>query len=248
MRSRSARTSLCRPPASWTHWLPRVWTSCVSTRSGSLGVTRCSISSSERPTVTTLLPGCRTRHEPWEIEALLRLGVQVVTVPHVRSAEEARSVVASVFHPPKGQREPSVPPGLPGLDGDEYRRWASEDVLVGCQIEDEAGIEHYLEIVRVEGIDIIHTGRNDLAEALGVPGEQFHPTVLEMERRIVEAALEAGKQVSLFYPLTVQGFELAQQWIAKGVSIFALDIDHRALSATYTAAVSAVRGLSAGLP
>jgi len=90
-------------------------------------------------------------------------------------------------------------------------------------------IANYREIIAVEGVDIIHTGRTDIARAIGVPGEQFHPRVLEVERRIVEATLEAGKQASLLYPLTEQGMELAADLIQLGVRIFALDMDYRVL-------------------
>jgi 4-hydroxy-2-oxoheptanedioate aldolase len=181
----------------------------------------------------------RVRNDPWEIARTLDLGVQVITIPSVSSAGEAEQAVASVFHPPLGQREPSMPATVHDRDG--YMEWATSEILLGCQIETAEGIDNYREIIATEGVSIIHTGRTDIAAALGVPGEQFHPSVLDVERRIVEAAMDAGKQPTLMYPLSEAGYDHIEYWKERGVRIFALDTDYRVLHQAFLAAATRVR-------
>jgi 2-keto-3-deoxy-L-rhamnonate aldolase RhmA len=115
-------------------------------------------------------------------------------------------------------------------------------VLLSVQIEGTEGLQTYAEIVKVEGIGCIQTGRNDISLALGVPGEQFHPKVLEAEQRIVGAALDAGKQVSLVHPANEDGFERMARWIEQGVKIHTIEADLTALASFYSHALGRLKG------
>jgi 4-hydroxy-2-oxoheptanedioate aldolase len=189
-----------------------------------------------------LTPWARVRHDAWDIGRLLDLGVHALTVPGISSAAEARAVVAAAFGPPSGEREPSVPAGFGSSR--EYDEWSADQLIVGCQIETADGIGNYREIIGVPGVSVVHTGRNDIAAALGVPGEQFHPKVRDVERRVVEATMEAGKQPALMFPLTDDGYDRALHWIGQGVRIFALDNDYRVLQRAFSTAAGTIRARS----
>jgi len=131
---------------------------------------------------------------------------------------------------------------LRNLSGAEYLEWSRTQLLLSVQIEGGEGLRNYREIVAVEGVDCIQTGRNDLSQALGVPGENLHPKVLDAERRIVEAALEAGKQVSLVHSLNDDGLERAARWMEQGVRIMTVDSDYMVLLETYRRGVKRLRG------
>jgi len=173
-----------------------------------------------------MTPWARIDNDPAAIRDLLEFGIQIVTVPEIDTAEQAKELVSVIRHRPANARDGA---------GD------ASEILVGCQIETVEGIKNYRAIIGTEGVDIIHTGRNDISHALGVPGDQFHPRVLEVERRIVEATLEAGKQPALLYPLTDQGIELAAEWVRFGVRIFALDMDYRLLHRAYSQVAELLR-------
>jgi len=186
-----------------------------------------------------MTPWARVRHDAWEIGRMLDLGAHALTVPGVSSAAEARAIVAAAVNPPRGQREPSVPEGFGSYA--EYDEWAADQLIIGCQIETPEAIDNYREIISVPGVAVIHTGRNDIAGALGVPGEQFHPKVLDIERRVIEATMEAGKQPAMMFPLTEDGCDRAVQWIEQGVRIFALDTDARVMQRVFAAAAGSIR-------
>jgi 4-hydroxy-2-oxoheptanedioate aldolase len=189
-------------------------------------------------------PWVRCRNDPWVIMMTLDAGAQAISIPNVGSAEAARAAVAGAFYPPKGEREMSRPLRMRGLSASDYLAWAANEVILSCQIEGSDGVENYKEIVKVEGVDCIQTGRGDLSLALGVPGEEFHPKVLEAEKRIVSAALEAGKQVSLLHPLTDDGIERTMRWIEQGVRILTVDSDYRVLMREFTAGLKKLRASS----
>lgn len=189
-----------------------------------------------------ITPWVRVRNDPWVIMTTLDLGAQAITIPNVGSAAEARAAVEATFYPPKGDREMSRPMRMRNMTAPEYIDWANSNIIVSCQIEGRDGIENYKEIVKVEGLDAIQTGRGDLSLALGVPGEEYHPKVLETEKRIVDAALEAGKQVSLLHSADDDGVERSLRWIEQGVKILTLDTDYRVLVRHYKHAIQRLRG------
>jgi len=189
-----------------------------------------------------ITPWVRVRNDPWVIMMTLDLGAQIITVPNIGSAEQARQAVAAAFYPPTGEREMSRPLRFRNLTAGQYFEWAAENVQVACQIEGADGLENYKEIVKVAGLGIVQTGRGDLSLALGVPGQDSHPKVLEAEERIVTAALEAGKQVSLLQALTDEGIERARRWIERGVTIMTLSSDYQALLASYKNGLGTLRG------
>jgi 2-keto-3-deoxy-L-rhamnonate aldolase RhmA len=175
------------------------------------------------------------------IMTVLDQGAQAVTVPNVGSAAAARAAVAAAFYPPRGEREMSRPLRFRGLSAREYLDWVDKEVILSCQIEGRDGVENYREIIAVNGVDCIQTGRGDLSLALGVPGEEFHSKVLEAERRIVETALATGKQVSLLHPLTPDGIQRMEEWAKRGVRILTIDADYRVLLREYGAGLKALR-------
>jgi 2-keto-3-deoxy-L-rhamnonate aldolase RhmA len=187
-------------------------------------------------------PWIRTRNDPWVLMTVLDMGAQAISISNMSSVEEAKKAVAGVFYPPRGEREAARANRFRNESAKEYYEWSANEVLLSVQIEGTEGLQNYQEIVKVEGIGCIQTGRNDISLALGVPGEQFHPTVLEMEKRIVGAALDAGKQVSLVHPANDDGFERMARWIEQGVLIHTVETDLTALSTFYSRALTRLKG------
>ena len=187
-------------------------------------------------------PWIRTRNDPWVLMTVLDMGAQAISISNMSTVEEAKHAVAGVFYPPLGEREAARANRFRHASSKEYYEWSANEVLLSVQIEGTEGIQNYKEIVKVEGIGCIQTGRNDISLALGVPGEQFHPKVLEMEKRIVDAALEAGKQVSLVHPANDDGIERITRWIEQGVLIHTVETDLTALYSFYSRALTRLKG------
>lgn len=160
--------------------------------------------------------------------ALLDLGASGLMVPHTASRAIAEQAVQATKYAPYGQR------GMSGASRalnfgqykmSDYSTWANDDVTLIVQIEDKAGLENIDDILSVPGIDMVATGKNDLSQALGLPGQNSHPDVLAAEDLVIRKALEYGK-----YPtLLVKTKKRIQELKAKGVLCFSLARDETLL-------------------
>lgn len=160
----------------------------------------------------------RVDNEPQQVADAAALGADIVTIPDVHSSADVVSAVEAACNVvPKGGA-----------------------FAMGGQIEDATGLAAREAIVATDGLRVVHSGRNDLALSLGVPGEPFHPDVLAAEELVVEAAMSAGKQVSLHHPLTDDGIRRAGVWRERGVRIFSFDTDRALLGRNLAAMAEAI--------
>ena len=68
--------------------------------------------------------------------------------------------------------------GFTNLHGDVYAEKANEFTLVSIIVESKEALENLDEILEVDEIDVVYFGAYDLSQALGVPGETRHTSVL----------------------------------------------------------------------
>lgn len=135
-----------------------------------------------------------------QASAFLDFGVSALMFPHVSSAEKARTIVKAMKYAPLGERGMTTSARVLNFGEvklSDYAAVANERVSIIIQIEDLNGIRNIDEILSVEGIDMVATGRNDLAQALGFPGQNTHPEVLATEEKIIRKAIDYGKMPTL---------------------------------------------------
>ena len=72
---------------------------------------------------------------------------------------------------------------------------------------------------------MVATGRNDLSQALGIPGQNTHPEVLKAEDMVILKAIENGKIPTLLVKNKARLEELKE----KGVRCFTLGRDESLL-------------------
>ncbi len=153
----------------------------------------------------------------------LELDAAGIMVPHVMSAEDARTIVRSVRFHPLGRR--AIDGGnrdgaYCNMDFQEYLRFVNHNRFVLIQIEDVEALEELDEICAVPGIDIIFFGPGDFSQSIGLPGEFDHPDIAAARRKVAEAALRAGK-----FAGTVGGPDNAAELIAEGFRFINLGSD-----------------------
>ena len=121
-------------------------------------------------------------------------GVDGIMVPHVEDAATARKMVEIVRYA-------------------RPRDYAEKIVIV--MAETPAAIERLDEIATVPGIDVINVGVNDIAFALGFPGQPEHPGVVALVDQAIARILKGGKTVGL--NVLDNWEERMPSFIAKGV-------------------------------
>ena len=69
----------------------------------------------------------------------------------------------------------------------------NDSTLVVCMIETPEGVHNVEEIAKVDGIDVIHIGSNDLLTAMGKPGQFGDPEGAKAIDRVISVAVANGK-------------------------------------------------------
>jgi 4-hydroxy-2-oxoheptanedioate aldolase len=131
-----------------------------------------------------------------DLARFLGMGANGIMVPHARSVKQVRRAVNRIKYPPIGRRELeciNVDADFGMMPLEEYLQHANEETLVVVQLEDAEAIENAEEFAQVEGVDVLFVGPGDLALALGVPGQQKHPKVVQAIRHVVQVCRDHGR-------------------------------------------------------
>lgn len=176
-----------------------------------------------------ITPLVRLECNEQDVGLALELGAMGVIIPGVSDASAAGRAVDAVKFAPVGKRglfSAARKSGFGTVGSSEFTKWTNEEVLLGVQIETLEAIENLDEILAVKGIDIVQSGRGDLSNALGVPGEKTHPRVIEAEEKIFGKALSRGLAISPQLDPYAPGFEEeVASWVEKGAYLISLGID-----------------------
>jgi 4-hydroxy-2-oxoheptanedioate aldolase len=137
---------------------------------------------------------------PDYISRVLDGGALGVIAPHIRSAEDARAVVAAAKFPPLGDRSNagslphlqyrSVPPA-------ETYAALNKATMVIVQFENADALTRMDEIMAVEGVDVALMGLNDLLADWGIPGQYDDPRVRDAYARTIAACRKHGKHAGV---------------------------------------------------
>jgi 4-hydroxy-2-oxoheptanedioate aldolase len=168
-------------------------------------------------TPTARVPG-NVEHE---ILHYLDAGIQAITIPHVRSKEDAEQAVRFAKHTPLGRRGDNYP-GRKHLYGQnlsqrEYYQAVNDSTMVFALIEDFEGVDSVEQIVKVAGVDAIDVGPFDLAQSMGLPPQK---EVDEAVEKVVRAAVRAGKPIGVGTAGNWRDPQALRKWIDMGCRYF----------------------------
>lgn len=135
--------------------------------------------------------------EPKGILRVLDAGADGVLVPHVGSAEAARSAVEAVRYPPAGHRgmyggSRAADYGAHGLGAREATDRLNRDTVLAVMVEDASGVDELETIAAVPGLDMIHIGPSDLSASLGRIGAREQPEIAAAVERLRAACAANG--------------------------------------------------------
>ncbi len=161
--------------------------------------------------------------DPHQILNALDCGATGVFVPHVTSAQAARSAVQASHHGRggRGYAGSTRAAGFGGRPIVEQLARAAAATTVIVQIEDAEALDALDEIAAVQGIDCLFVGRIDLTVSLGCARSDDERVINAVER-ICAAGVAAGVPVGMFVADPAE----ARQWAERGASLFVLGSDH----------------------
>ena len=181
-----------------------------------------------------------TSNHPDQIKRVMDAGATGVMVPMVKSAEDARAAVQSVYYPPRGQRGVGLARAQGyGSSFQKYRSWLEENAVIVAMIEHVDAVNSIDEILAVDGIDAYIIGPYDLSGSMGRPGDLDHPDVQSAIARVLEAGHRSGKPGGI-HVIEPNQDEL-QRRIAAGFNFLGYGLDIRILDSVCRSHMKAIR-------
>ena len=181
-----------------------------------------------------------TSNHPDQIKRVMDAGATGVMVPMVKSAEDARAAVQSVYYPPRGQRGVGLARAQGyGSSFQKYRSWLEENAVIVAMIEHVDAVNSIDEILAVDGIDAYIIGPYDLSGSMGRPGDLDHPDVQSAIARVLEAGHRSGKPGGI-HVIEPNQDEL-QRRIAAGFNFLGYGLDIRILDSVCRSHMKTIR-------
>jgi 2-dehydro-3-deoxy-L-rhamnonate aldolase len=132
------------------------------------------------------------------IRRILDAGAQGIIVPMIRTADDAREVVAAAKYPPLGIR--GVGAGAfscYGIDLVGDMSVVNDDILVIVMVETKDAVDNIDEIMSIDGVDGMFLGPMDLSYSYGYRGQTTHPVIFEAMEKARTACMKHGKAAGM---------------------------------------------------
>lgn len=178
--------------------------------------------------------------DPADIRQILDMGAAGVIIPLVRTAEQARRIVAAARFAPLGTRgvTASRTRGYGySRNAAEYVARANAEAAVIVMVEEAEGLANVAEIAAVPGLDGIFVGPGDMAISLGCPNEPMHADMQRAFRTVAAAARAHGIALGTF-PSSKAMHDLC---VAEGYSFFLTGLDAGLLRSAAVARLAEMR-------
>jgi 4-hydroxy-2-oxoheptanedioate aldolase len=134
-------------------------------------------------------------NDPVMLKRVLDCGADSLMIPCVETAAEAEAAVRACLYPPRGTRgyaASAVRASNYGADAD-YMRLAHEQMLIILQVESATAAANAGAIGRVDGVDMVFIGINDMAGSIGLLEQLDRPEVRKLVAQAEEGIRASGK-------------------------------------------------------
>lgn len=143
-------------------------------------------------------------------------GAMGIIFPRVESPELLATAVSWTKFPPLGVRGFGLTPTHVEYEKatiPQIAEHVNANTLVVLQIETALAVERREELLSVPGIDAVMVGPVDLSVSLGVPGEFFHPKMVEAMEKVRDSCIAHGVAPGT----QTRTVELARFWKERGM-------------------------------
>ena len=159
-----------------------------------------------------------TSHDYGLIYRYLDLGAQGLVIPHVRTKEEAISIVNAAKYHPIGERGMFTSRRGLSVPKNKYMDYANEGSLIIVIIEDVKAISNLDEIIKVENIDVFFVAPNDLAQSMGIANSQSKDKLHQEIYKAIQKIQKANKKVG-----TLANSDNIDSYIDMGIDLLLYD-------------------------
>jgi 4-hydroxy-2-oxoheptanedioate aldolase len=171
------------------------------------------------------------------IGAALDAGAQGVVSPLVESVADVEACVSAGRYPPDGIRGWGPYRGKFLVDG-EYAGQANDWVLNCVQIETRGAMDNLDDILRVDGLDMVLVGPNDLAMALTGDRDIRAPEIIEACNQVLKKARDSSVLTAIF----ANDVDYAKPLVEAGWDVITVGTDMGLLAGAAESVVKALKG------
>jgi 4-hydroxy-2-oxoheptanedioate aldolase len=146
-------------------------------------------------------------------------GALGIVMPHVDTAEEARTIVHHLKYPPLGHRSMAGGQaffGFRAVPTGEAAATMNKETLLVVMLETPQAIANAEAIAAVEGVDVLLIGTNDLMMEMGFPGQFSHAEVARAYEKVITACRKHRKWPGMGGVYTE---ELLAKYVAMGMRV-----------------------------
>jgi 2-keto-3-deoxy-L-rhamnonate aldolase RhmA len=177
------------------------------------------------------------------ISRVLDAGADGIMVPYVETLDEVRRIIEWSKYPPMGRRGLGTQIGhtdyLAGGEAGVVEQ-KNRDTIIVLQIETPTGVKNIAELTAVSGVDYALIGPNDLAVAMGLPGQIQSEVVFEQISKVIDHC----KSKSIPCGIHVGNLKLIERCVAAGMRLIACNTDVGLLAAAGKQTADQLRALS----
>lgn len=156
------------------------------------------------------------------IKQFMDAGARSLMIPNVRTADQARAIVAAMSYAPAGIRGFSIGHRANQFGRiSDYHANAHDNRLLAVQIECETGVANAAEIAAVDGVDVLFVGPGDLSTNMGAMGNPNAEHVQSAIASVAKASAAAGKASGILAPARAD----ADRYLAGGFTMVAVGSD-----------------------
>lgn len=131
-----------------------------------------------------------------DIARVLDMGASGVQIPMVNTADQARDLVKRVRYPGVGQRGSafsSRAAGYGAFGGPGHTKRSNEGIALVVMIETPEAVANASAIAKVDGVDAVFVGPNDLSHSMGFANDWGRGEVQKEIEKAIRAVAAAGK-------------------------------------------------------
>ncbi|MCW5977630.1 MAG: aldolase [Bryobacteraceae bacterium] len=143
-------------------------------------------------------------------------GAMGIIFPRVESPELLARAISWMKFPPVGVRGFGLTPThVEYVDATipQIAAHMNDNIMVVLQIETELAVERRDELLSVPGIDAVMVGPVDLSVSLGVPGDFFHPKMVDAMEKVRDSCIRHGVAPGT----QTRTLDLAKFWKERGL-------------------------------
>jgi 2-dehydro-3-deoxyglucarate aldolase/4-hydroxy-2-oxoheptanedioate aldolase len=129
------------------------------------------------------------------IKRVLDSGAEGIILPRAYSAREVAAFVSACRYPPLGTRGfgPRRPMQYGRLEQQPYLEQANRELFVVAQVETRELLADLDEVLKIDGLDSLVLGPQDLSGSMGRLGETTHPDLVQAMKTVGSKTRAAGK-------------------------------------------------------